>query len=79
MAPNCSSVHYTILTSRCGDCPATTRSTSVTCSVELSAIAVVCIFSVQSVVCGGSPVDTLDPLNVTRYVVLSHGLVFFLI
>jgi hypothetical protein len=49
VAPNCSSVQYTI-TSDCGICPMITNSANVTCSDQ--EIPSMCVFRVQSMICG---------------------------
>lgn len=47
----CQITHYNILAMNCGSCPATTTNTSVTCT-DTPADSSVCMFAVQTVVCG---------------------------
>ena len=45
--------NYTILSSNCGSCPTTTTNTTVTCT-DVPSDGGVCIFTVQTVVCGNT-------------------------
>ena len=50
-SPDCPSIHYNILASKCGSCPTTTNYTSVTCT-DIPTDGSICTFAVQTVVCG---------------------------
>ena len=61
----CSDFYYEITTD-CGNCPQTTKSTSVVCSVLiLSSVSRVCSLSVRSVTCGNIIGNWSDPVSVS--------------
>ena len=47
----CPAIRYNILASNCGSCPTTTNYTNVTCT-DIPTNNSVCIFTIQTVVCG---------------------------
>ena len=63
---DCPSLHYNILSSNCGSCPATTTHTTVTCT-DVPTDGSVCTFAVQTVICGNIVGDSSDSVNVTTF------------
>ena len=63
VAPDCQAVEYHIRASNCGSCPITTNNTSVTCTDVTSDG--LCIFFVETVVCGSIITNQNDTLNIT--------------
>ena len=53
MTHDCSALHYSIITSQCGDCPTIANNTSATCSIQPLQPDEVrsCSFRVQAVLC----------------------------
>ena len=53
MTHSCSSLHYTITSEDCGDCPSIANTTTVDCSIKQLQLTdvVLCRFSVQAVIC----------------------------
>ena len=49
---NCPSLHYNILSSNCGNCLTTTTNTTVICTDVPTDRGGVCLFAIQTVVCG---------------------------
>jgi hypothetical protein len=64
VAPDCPAVHYNILASNCGSCPTTTNHTNVTCT-DVQRKGGLCIFALQTVVCGNIIGNTSDPIAVS--------------
>ena len=63
VAPDCPVIHYNILASNCGSCPTTTNHTSVTCT-DVPTENSVCIFAIQTVLCGTLIGNESDPVIV---------------
>ena len=59
----CDSVSYKIISSNCGRCPLVTTNTTVTCT-NIVASGQVCIFAVQTVVCGNLTGNMSRPIYV---------------
>ena len=57
-------LHYNILASNCGSCPTTTNHTNVTCT-NVPTNNSVCIFSIQTVVCGNISGQISYPVRVS--------------
>ena len=53
VSSNCSTVHFSINASNCGNCPTTTNHTNVT-RTDVPTSGGVCSFAIQILVCGGS-------------------------
>ena len=79
VAPDCQAVEYHILASNCGSCPTTTNYTSVTCTDVTSDG--MCIFFVETVVCGSVATNQNDTLNITinRSVMFEKGMLILYI
>ena len=59
----CSAIHYNILALNCGSCPTVTTSTTITC-VDVPTDDSVCIFALETVICGDITGNKSDPLYV---------------
>ena len=58
VAPDCPAIHYNIIVSNCGSCPTDTNHTTVTCyGTDVQVDVDICIFAVQTVVCGNNAGD----------------------
>ena len=57
-------LHYNILASNCGSCPTTTNHTNVTCT-DVPTENSVCIFAIQTVVCGNISGQISYPIRAT--------------
>ena len=64
VAPDCPAIHYNILASNCGSCPTTTNHINVTCT-GIPPKGSMCIFAIQTVVCGNITGNTGDPIVVS--------------
>ena len=56
-------LHYNILASNCGSCPTTTNHTNVTCT-NVPTNNSVCVFTIQTVVCGNITGQISNPVRV---------------
>ena len=61
--PDCPALHYKILASNCGSCPTTTTRTTVTCTdIPTNGM---CMFALQTVVCGYIIGNMSDRISIT--------------
>ena len=63
VASDCPAIRYNILASNCGSCPTTTNYTTVTCT-DIPTNNSVCIFAIQTVVCGNVTGNANNPIRV---------------
>ena len=63
VAPDCPAIHYNILASNCGSCPATTNHTNVTCTGAPTENSL-CRFAIQTVACRNLVGYISDPISI---------------
>ena len=68
----CEALHYKIVASNCGSCPATTVHTTVVCT-NIPINSNICTFAIQTVVCDGLAGNVSDPIHVLLRGTTCHG------
>ena len=63
VAPDCSAIHYNVLSSDCGSCPTTTNHTTVTCT-DVPTKDSTCTFAVWRVICGNNTEKTNNTVHI---------------